>query len=43
MINLIIAYSLIAVVLLGYGTSIYRRLHGVARAWRALDGESKIP
>ncbi len=37
MINLIIAYSLILIVLVGYGVSLYRRSHQVDESIRALD------
>jgi hypothetical protein len=37
MTNLIIAYTLIAVVLLGYGATLYRRLHAVEHSIRARE------
>ena len=37
MINLIIAYTLIFVVLVGYGVSLYRRARQVDASIRALD------
>ncbi len=41
MFYLTIAYSLIAVVLAGYGASLYRRLRGAERAIRALEQEQE--
>ncbi len=37
--NMIIAYVLIAIVLLGYGATIYRRTQAVARRIRELEEE----
>lgn len=37
MINLIVAYALIFIALVGYGVSLYRRTHQVNHALRAQD------
>ncbi len=39
MVNLEIAYLLIAVVLLGYGVTLYRRMRAVERRIRSLEEE----
>jgi hypothetical protein len=41
MINMIIAYVLIGVVLIGYGASLYRRTRSVERSLRAFDDIGK--
>ena len=37
MLNMIVAYLLIAVVLIGYGAYLYRRMHAAEKALQAFD------